>query len=395
MESIRFKYPMTYQELIDAGIEFREQTEPEKSLQCFGQAFILEPDSAAAFNNYGNTLREMGHPQRAIPFLQHACLLDPSMTTAQFNLSVAMLLSGDLRGGMKHYESRWQFEHLQGLLPTYAQPQWKGQDLKGKTIAIFCEQGHGDSFQFLRFVPQIKRLDPKKIHVYVDQSMLELVRDSYSMLYDVEIHSIGDPLPDFDYWSMIMSLPIGIDVDYTTLESPIQYLRASTTSVGKWAQLLGPKTKQRIGICWSGRRDTWINQHKSVKFDHIVALIKQNPEHDWINLQADASIEENQILQELGVLQFPGTIQTWNDTAGLIHHLDLVIGVDTAISHLAGALGRPTWIMLSQYALDWRWLLDRNDSPWYPSAKLFRQPVCGDWESVINKLCQYLSWWKN
>ena len=386
---------MTYQELIDLGITYREQTEPEKCLQCFGQAFILEPDSAAAFNNYGNTLREMGHPQRAIPFLQHACLLDPSMTTAQFNLSVAMLLAGDLRSGMRQYESRWNFEHLQGLLPNYSQPMWQGQSLENKTIVIFCEQGHGDSFQFLRFIPQIKRLNPKKIYVYVNQSMLTLVRHSYSMLYDVEILGSNDPLVEFDYWSMIMSLPIGLNVGYDTLESPIQYLRALPESINAWKHYLGPKTRQRIGICWSGRRDTWINRHKAVTFDHIVDLIQRNPDQEWINLQADATDEENAKLSELGVRQFPGAIQDWSDTAGLIHHLDLVIGVDTAISHLAGALGRPTWVMLSQYALDWRWLLDRDDSPWYPTAKLFRQPVRGDWASVIDKLCQYLLWWKN
>jgi hypothetical protein len=132
-----------------------------------------------------------------------------------------------------------------------------------------------------------------------------------------------------------------------------------------------------------------------VSFDQIVNLIERNPDFEWINLQADADDSQNAKLVELGVHQYPGTIQTWNDTAGLLHHLDLVIGVDTAVSHLAGAMGRPTWVMLNQYALDWRWLLNRADSPWYPGAKLFRQPVRGDWASVVNQLCQYLSWWKN
>jgi hypothetical protein len=124
-------------------------------------------------------------------------------------------------------------------------------------------------------------------------------------------------------------------------------------------------------------------------------LIQRNTDFDWINLQADADQEQYNKLTELGVKQYPGTVQSWNDTAGLMHHLDLVIGVDTAVSHLAGAMGKPTWIMLNQYALDWRWLINRADSPWYPGAKLFRQPVRGDWTSVVNQLCQYLSWWKN
>jgi hypothetical protein len=385
---------MTYQEIIDQGIAFREQTEPEKALACFGQAMILEPDSAAAFNNYGNTLRELGFPLRSIPFLQHACILDPDMSTAQFNLAVAMLIGGNLRGGMRQYESRWKFEHLDGLLPNYSQPVWTGQDIDGKSILIVGEQGHGDIFQFCRFVENIKRLQPKKIYLQVVDSMIDLLK-SCNIMENVEIGVYDNNATDFDYWAMIMSLPIGLDLDYQTLNSPLQYINASPQSVKEWQLRLGPKTQQRIGIFWSGRRDTWINRHKAVKFENIIDLIQRNPGHQWINLQADATEEENQKLTELGVCQYPGAIRHWGDTAGLIHHLDLVIGVDTAIGHLAGAMGRPTWIMLSHYALDWRWLLDRNDSPWYPSVKLFRQPKINDWDSAINQLCQYLAWWKN
>lgn len=381
---------MTYQEYMDAGVTFRERTEPENALACFGQSMILEPESAAAFNNYGNTLREMGHPSRAIPFLQHACILDPGMSTAQFNLSVAMLLAGDLRGGMKQYEHRWSFEHLQGLLPTFEQPMWRGEDLTNKNILILFEQGHGDALQFIRFVTTLKKFNPKKIFVYAGPDMVELIQGSESM-YGIEVACYQDNLPSFDTWSMLMSLPIGLNLDYSTLNSPLQYINAPNRTINEWKERLGPKTQQRIGIGWSGRRDTWINRHKAVPFDYIVNLIQRNPDKQWINLQADATNEEDSILSSLGVKQYPNTIKDWSDTAGLVHNLDLVIGVDTSVSHLAGAMGRPVWIMLSQYALDWRWLLDRGDSPWYPSAKLFRQPVRGDWASVINRVCRFLS----
>lgn len=381
---------MTYQELVDAGITFREQTEPEHALACFGQAFILEPNSAAAFNNYGNTLREMGMPQRAIPFLEHACILDPNMTTAHFNLSVATLLSGDLRKGMKQYQSRWNFEHLQGLLPSYTQPVWTGEDLTDKTILVLGEQGHGDVLQFSRFVADLKKYNPKKICFCAGPDMTELFNSS-SAFNGVEISNYPNGLPDFDTWAMLMSLPIGLDIDYSTLNSPLQYIDAPERTVQQWRQRLGNKTRRRVGIGWSGRRDTWINRHKAVKFEHIADLIQRFPNVQWVNLQADATDEENSVLSSLGVSHYPNTIKDWADTAGLVHHLDLVIGVDTSISHLAGAMGRPLWVMLPQYALDWRWLLDRGDSPWYPSAKLFRQPVRGDWTSVINKISQYLS----
>ena len=188
-----------------------------------------------------------------------------------------------------------------------------------------------------------------------------------------------------------MSLPIGLDLDYTNMVAPLQYLEAPQRTVEDWQQRFGNKTRRRIGIGWSGRRDTWINRHKAVKFENIVELLQQNTQYQWVNLQADATTEENAILANLGVEQYPGSIKDWADTAGLMHHLDLVIGVDTSISHLAGAMGKPLWVMLPQYALDWRWLLDRGDSPWYPSAKLFRQSVRGDWNSVINKITHFLS----
>lgn len=384
---------MTYEELIAAGIEFREQNQPEQALACFGQAFIQVPDSAAAFNNYGNTLRELGKPRRAIPFLQHACELDPGMSTAQFNLAVAMLISGDAVGGFQQYESRWNFEHLANTLPRYSQPRWIGQPLPGKTIFVLGEQGFGDNIQFVRYLPQLRNLGARVIF-HVQPSLIPLLAAS-SDLAGVELSCSADAPEHFDYWSPIMSLPIGVGTDYATMQSPLQYLNASKQSVTAWQQRLGAKTHQRVGVCWSGRRDTWINKHKAVSFDSVVELIRCNPDLQWINLQSDADDEQSSILADLGVAQYPGTVNNWDDTAGLVHHLDLVIGVDTAVTHLAGALGRPTWVMLSQYALDWRWLLDRDDSPWYPSAKLFRQPGRGDWTSVVDKITQYLSWWKN
>ena len=384
---------MELDHIIAQGNTYREQTEPENALACYAQALIAYPDSAAAFNNYGNTLRELGRPDRAIPFLEHAAILDPSMSTAHFNLAVSLLLNGDLKRGLQQYESRWNFEHLAGTLPNFTQPRWAGQDLKDKTIFVIGEQGHGDNIQFVRFLPWLRDRGARVIF-QVGAELVDLLHSSNAMA-GIQVDPYGVVPEHFDYWSPVMSLPAGLGISYKDLNSPLQYLTPSATQISTWHTRLGLKTKQRIGICWSGRRDTWINKHKSVSFDQVTNLILRNPDFEWINLQADADQAQYNTLSELGVHQYPGTVQTWNDTAGLIHHLDLVIGVDTAISHLAGAMGRPTWIMLNQYALDWRWLLNRADSPWYPSAKLFRQPVRGDWSSVVNQLCQYLSWWKN
>ena len=383
---------MDSNQLIAQGTAYREATEPEQALACYGQAFIVDPDSAAAFNNYGNTLRELGRPDRAIPFLQHATLLDPGMVTARFNLAVCHLLLGNLPDGFQYYENRWNFEHLAGTLPNYTQPRWSGQDLKDKTILVLGEQGHGDIIQFVRFVPDLIARGAK-VHIKVTLGLIPLLAQC-TVLQGSAVSSYEDPNFEFDYWTPMMSLPLILGSTLETLERPVSYLNAPEDKTRAWQQLLGPKYKLRIGFCWSGRKDSWINRHKSVPFDNILNMVQSNPDYEWVNLQTDASAEEEAALVAVGVNTYPSSIQSWADTAALISNMDVVVGMDTAVSHLSAALGRPTWIMLSHYAVDWRWLLNRDDSPWYITAKLFRQPRRGDWASVIQQISQYLTWFK-
>ena len=209
-----------------------------------------------------------------------------------------------------------------------------------------------------------------------------------------QVGSYTTDMGEFDYWIPIMSLPgiLGITVD--NIPKIQSYLHAQPALVKDWLDRLGPKTRMRVGVSWSGRRDSWLNRHKSVPFPVILEMIRANPQYEWINLQIDASDDEEQALADAGVTRYPGSIVSFAETAALIMHMDVVIGVDTAVSHLAGALGRPAWIMLNAYATDWRWLLDRDSSPWYSTARLFRQPAMGDWTSVTKKVAQYLSWFK-
>ena len=183
----------------------------------------------------------------------------------------------------------------------------------------------------------------------------------------------------------------------TTLENlgHVQYYLAPDAAKARaWQERLGLKRRLRVGFCWSGRRDTWINRHKGMPFAEMLRLIQRNPTYEWINLQVDCTDEENAALVASGVACYPGSIQSFADSAALIHHCDVVLSVDTAIAHLSGALGRPVWVMLSWFALDWRWLLNRDSSPWYSTARLFRQPRMADWTTVTDKVHQYLSWFK-
>lgn len=377
-------------DLIEQGNQYRAKHEPEKSLKCYAQVLIDDPDNAAAFCNYGNVMRELGHPQRAIPFLQHSVLLDPTNVTTQFNLAVAYLLSGDYPRGWNQYETRWQFEHLAGTEPKFTQPRWRGEDIRGKTILVVGEQGHGDCIQFSRFIFNLHDMGAQ-VKLQVTDGLIPLLNQS-----DI-IKQTGrytDDMGEFDYWVPIMSIPGILGITLSNLPKLQHYLTARPDLIKNWQTRLGPKTRMRVGVSWSGRKDSWIHQHKSVPFPVIADLIRSNPQYEWINLQVDASAEEEAELTSLGVTGYPGTITSFADTAALLMHMDVVISVDTAISHLSGALGRPTWVMLNQYGLDWRWLLDRDDSPWYPTARLFRQPTRGDWTSVTQKVSKFLSWFK-
>lgn len=377
---------MNAEQLVDQGNEFRAQRRPDLALANYAQAFVKDPDNFSAWNNYGNVIREMGYPHRAIPFLEHAIRILPTNATARFNLAVTLLLMGDYERGWRAYEDRWNYEHLAGTLPNFQQPRWQGQDLKGKRLLFIGEQGIGDTIQFMRFSRELNALGAE-ITAMVPAGVVPLISGP-GVIH--RVLAFGSDIPDFDYWTPMMSVPQHLGVTLENLPRQQFYVTPSREVVQAWRDRLGAKTRMRVGFCWSGRRDTWINQHKAMPFETMLDLIQRNPQYEWINLQVDATPEEDARLQVLGLKTYPGTIMNMADTAGLIANLDVVLSVDTAVAHLAGALGANVWVMLNQYATDWRWLLDRDDSPWYPTAKLFRQPRMDDWASVINKIHRWL-----
>ena len=376
--------------LIEEGNRLRSENRPDQALKCYMLAMTQDPNSSAAFNNYGNVMRECGFPRRGIPFLQYAIEVDPTSITTQFNLAVSYLIMGDYARGWPAYESRWQYEHLAGTEPQHQQPRWKGEDLKDKTILVVGEQGHGDNIQFCRFLYNLHAAGARVLF-QTTEGLIPLLNTSPVISW---IGRYTDQPPEFDYWIPIMSLPGVLGVTLENLPKQVQYLTAPGDKSTAWLRLLGAKKRMRVGFSWSGRRDAWLNRHKSVPFETMLAMVKNNPQYEWINLQVDATPEEDQALADAGVTRYPGSIQSFADTAALINCLDVVISVDTAITHLAAAMGRPTWLMLQWFATDWRWMLDRDSNPWYPTVRIFRQPSMGDWTTVTKKIEQYLSWFK-
>jgi len=387
---VSLNIPVTADQLIQAGNDCREANDPERALSYYAQAFALDRNNASAFNNYGNVLREIGEPEAAIPFLQRSIQLVPSASVNNFNLAVAYLLSGNYKQGWPQYEHRWNFEHLAGTLPKHTQPRWTGQELKDKTILVVQEQGLGDTIQFIRFIFGLHNLGARVI-LQVNNNLAPLFAGS-PVIQQI-IDTVDVPV-EFDYWVPVMSIPGILGVTLENLPHQLQYLAARSDLVKIWQDRLGPKTRTRVGVCWSGRPDSWINRHKGMPFETMLDLIKRNPGTEWVNLQVECSAEQAKILEQHGVKNFSGLVGNFADSAALIHHMDVVISVDTAVAHLAGALGRPTWIPLNWYGTDWRWLLNRESSPWYPSARLFRQLKLGDWSSVVDRIHQYLSWFK-
>ena len=252
------------------------------------------------------------------------------------------------------------------------------------------EQGHGDNIQFCRFLYNL-HVAGAKIKLQVTDGLIPLLQSSDIIQ---QLGAYTDDMGEFDYWIPIMSIPGILGVTLQNLPSPVNYLNVDQGRQQEWLQTLGPKTRMRVGFCWSGRRDSWLNQHKSVPFPVILDMIKSNPQYEWVNLQVDAEPEEEAALLEAGVQAYPGSVKSFVDTAALIMAMDVVIGVDTAVSHLSGSLGRPTWIMLQKFSTDWRWLLNRDSSPWYSTARLFRQENFDDWTAVTKKVSQYLGWMK-
>jgi hypothetical protein len=270
---------------------------------------------------------------------------------------------------------------------------WNGEDLTGKTIFIRGEQGHGDIIQFVRFIHNLKNIGGT-VTVQVTNGLIPLIQSSEIGRGVRVIGYAENPGDAFDYWLPIMSLPGKLNVRVDNLPTVIQYLNPDPALVADWRRNLGVKNRLRVGFAWSGRRDSWINQHKAMPFETMLGLIRSHVDYEWYNLQTDCTAEEEKELVSAGVRCFPGGVNSFADTAALVANLDVVVSVDTATAHLAAALGKPTWIMLNNYAPCWRWLLNRDDTPWYATARLFRQPVMGDWATVVERIKLHLKLFK-
>jgi tetratricopeptide (TPR) repeat protein len=370
----------------------------EDAVASYDRAIALRPDFADAFNNRANALLDLDRTNEALADYERALALQPDNAGAGFNLSLIKLLRGEYDEGWALYERRWQ-SSLQAAARKFAQPLWLGQTpVAGRTLLLHAEQGLGDTLQFCRYVPLVAALGARVI--------LEVPAPLAQLLAGLDgcdqIVVRGDELPAFDAHCPLMSLPHAFRTTVATIPAPVPYLRCDPAKSARWRERLGNGSRKRVGLVWSGghradQPELWaVNDRRNIALRLLEPLNVGNI--DFVSLQkgeeAEAQLRELVAARWNGpaLIDFTAELQDFADTAALIDNLDLVIAVDTSTAHLAGALGKPLWL-LNRYDTCWRWLLDRADSPWYPTATLFRQTARGDWSAVVAAVRQRLIEW--
>jgi Flp pilus assembly protein TadD len=351
----------------------------EDAIASYERALRLRPDFVGPLVNRARTLRDLGRLDAALAGNARALAVAPDLAQAHLNQAMLHLLHGDFARGFPEFEWRWHDPQLAGARRDFGVPQWRGDtDLAGRTLLIHAEQGLGDTLQFVRYAPLAAQRGARVL-LEVQPSLRTLVA---SLPGGVEVLARGAALPPVDLHCPLLSLPLAFGTRLETIPAGPPYLRPDPARIAHWREQLGPRTGLRIGLVWSGNPDHNNDRSRSLPLAALQPLFPLGRE--FVSLQQDIRPADLATLQAAGLplRHFGEALHDFMDTAALASCVDLVIAVDTAGAHLAGAIGRPLWLLLP-WIPDWRWLLERSDSPWYPSARLFRQPRRGDWDAVV------------
>lgn len=370
------------------GHSLLDLNRPEDALESYNRALELAPGTesyAALLFNRANVLRQLARMDEALESYGRALAYKPDLAEAKIEQSHCRLAMGDFKRGFQEYESRWENAQLKPVKLRSSEPLWLGQErLAGKTILLWAEQGFGDTIQFLRYVPLVAQTAGLTI-LRVPPPLLSLAQ---TLDCPVSIITFADPLPPHNFNCPLMSLPLAFGTTLESIPSDVPYLSPKADQVENWRIQLGPGTRLRIGLVWAGRRREPVNRTRDMGLEVFDPLTRLDVE--IISLQKEIPDQDRRVLESMPKINCLGEkLSDFADTAALIENLDMVIGVDSAVAHLAGAQGKPVWIML-RHSGEWRWLLERADSPWYPTARLFRQKKPGDWAGVVSDITQQL-----
>jgi tetratricopeptide (TPR) repeat protein len=368
------------------GIALLNLRRIEEALASFDQAIALSPSLAESFNNRGIALLNLPRVEEALASFDQAIAVDPNHAEGFRNRAFCKLLVGRWIDGWTDYEWRWKTHQMAAERRNFKQPQWFGSsDIAGKTLLLHAEQGFGDTIMMARYIARVVKTGARVV--------LEAPSALTPLLAEIDMAQLvtrGQPLPAFDRHCPLMSLPLAFGTTVNTIQADIPYLSVPPVHAQKWLGQLPKSDRPRVGIVWSGSPDHIRDRERSIALRRVLPLLSRT-DLQFFGLQKFLREEDAAILRNYPQIENLGdAIESFADTAAIISALDLVISVDTSVAHLAGALGKPVWILLP-FTPDWRWLLDRHDSPWYPTARLFRQSHVDDWDGVIAEISQELS----
>ncbi|HXX03701.1 MAG TPA: tetratricopeptide repeat-containing glycosyltransferase family protein, partial [Xanthobacteraceae bacterium] len=367
--------------LTDRGVALTLLDRFEEALALHERALRVDPDLVGAHINRGNTLVGLTRMKEALDSYAEAIAREPGNVEANFNAAITRLCSGDFEEGWKQYEYRWKKKDVIWRPSEYAQPVWRGErDLRGKTVCLLAEQGLGDTIQFMRYAPMVADLGARVIlGVQRPLTALAATVPGISVVY-----SDGDALPDFDLHCALLSLPLAFATELATIPANIPYVRPYQERIAVWRPRFPDNGRLRIGLCWAGNPDHLNDRNRSMPLERLIKMLSM-PGLDLVSVQKVVSEADAAILRDYGVVQLGQQFADFSDTAAVVAMLDLLITVDTSVAHLAGAMGKAVALLLP-LSPDWRWLLGRTDSPWYPTMRLFRQTAIGDWEDPLERL---------
>jgi len=356
----------------------------EEAVASYARALALKPDHADAHNNLGLSLRDLNRHEEAIACFEMAQAIRPDHVDAHVNEALARLALGDYATGWKKYAWRLLGENFSKGKKRPAQPLWLGHwDISGKTILLHGEQGLGDTIQFARFVAPVARLGGRVV--------LAVQRPLTALMAGLEGASVvcgqGDRLPPFDAFCPLPSLPLAFQTTPQTIPAEVPYLAAPPDRLAKWRPALDALPRPRVGLMWT--RGASPQDRRSLPLSLLLPLLELR-DVQFVALQKELPDLEAALFASTRVPSFLGErLADLADTAAIIAMLDLVITIDTSIAHVAGALGKPMWVLLP-FSADWRWMREASASPWYPTARLFRQAAPGDWQSVVGQVADAL-----
>lgn len=376
--SLRIDFAEAHSNLGNALVQAGELDE---AVAMYRRALASRSDYAEAYNNLGNALGQVGERDQAGEALRQALEIAPGMVDAQWNMALALLLRGDFERGWAMYEIRNRAKAVR-LDPEFVNSFWDGSDLAGRRILLLGEQGLGDTIHFVRYIPMVRERGGEV--ALLCQSKLRKLMEGQLGIRQVE--SIGEQVPAFDVCCPLMSLPFVFKTRPETIPGNVPYLRADPVRAARWAEKIRAESaKLRVGLVWAGNPTFGNDRYRSMPLDTLAPLAEAGRDVIFYSLQKGPAAEQaKRPPAGMRLVDDTADLDDMIDTAALVSCLDLVISVDTAVAHLAGALAKPVWTMIP-FAPDWRWQLGRTDSPWYPTMRLFRQRARNEWGTPVRE----------